>query len=77
MVDLLRSHGYIVAINLVSKETTAHAYSFPSSISTPYGSQTARVDCDQRLNTQKPVPSTGFFLTIQLRERHDKSSEDL
>lgn len=77
MVDLLRSHGYIVAITLVSKETTAHAYSFHSSISTPYGSQTARVDCDQRLNIQKPVPSTGFFLTIQLRERHDKSSEDL
>jgi len=76
MVDLLRSHGYIVAINLVSKETK-NAYPFPSSISTPYGSQTARVDCDQRLNIQKPVPSTGFFLTIQQRERHDKSSEDL
>jgi hypothetical protein len=76
MVDLFMPHGYIVAINLVSKEIT-NAYSFPSSISTPYGSQTARVDCDQRLNTQKPVPSTGFFLTIQLRERHDKSSEDL
>jgi hypothetical protein len=29
------------------------------------------------LISQKPVPSTGFFLTIQLRERHDKSSEDL
>lgn len=35
-----------------------------SSNSTPYGSKTARVDCDQRLITQKPVHSTGFFLTF-------------
>ncbi|WP_165477968.1 hypothetical protein [Alteromonas sp. KUL42] len=51
MVDLLALPRYIVAINLVGKETTANVYSFPSSISTPYGSQTARVDCDQRLIT--------------------------
>ena len=77
MVDLFPPHGYIVAINLVSKETTTNAYSFPSSISTPYGSQTARVDCDQRFNFTKTRAKHGFFLTIQLRERHDKSSEDL
>ena len=54
-------HGYIVAINLVSKETTTNAYSFPSSISTPYGSQTARVDCDQRFNFTKTRAKHGFF----------------
>ncbi len=54
-------HGYIDAINLVSKETTAYAYSFPSSISTPYGSQTARVDCDQRFNFTKTRAKHGFF----------------
>ena len=61
MVDLFNSHGYIDAINLVSKETKVHANSFPSSISTHYGSQTARVDCDQQLNTQKTRAKHGFF----------------
>ena len=60
MVDLFMPHGYIVAINLVSKEIT-NAYSFPSSISTPYGSQTARVDCDQRFNFTKTRAKHGFF----------------
>ncbi|CAI4161785.1 hypothetical protein ALT1644_310024 [Alteromonas macleodii] len=60
MVDLFKPHGYIVAINLVSKETT-NAYSFPSSISTPYGSQTARVDCDQRFNFTETRAKHGFF----------------
>ena len=55
------SHGYIVAINLVSKETSANAYSFSSSISTPYGSKTARVDCDQRFNFTKTRAKHGFF----------------
>ena len=61
MVDLFVPHGYIVAINLVSKETTANAYPFSSSISTPYGSQTARVDCDQRFKFTKTRAEHGFF----------------
>lgn len=61
MVDLLPSHGYIEPTNLVNKETKAHANSFHSSISTPYGSQTARVDCDQRFNFTKTRAKHGFF----------------
>ena len=68
MVDLFMPHGYIVAINLVSKETTTNAYSFPSSISTPYGSQTARVDCDQRFKFTKTRAKHGFFFNY-LTER--------